>query len=245
MSLDLPRFFVPPAELVGTELQLAGEAANHLARVLRARVGDAFYALDGQGTCARVRITEVTRAAVQGRIEAREPAGGELAHPLELACALTRGEKFEWLLQKATELGVSRLRPVLTARTVVRLEGARAADKRQRWEAIAREAAEQCERGRVPVVDLPRPWSQVLAEVQGVQLVGLEREAAQPLGDWLGSHTPGAVTVWIGPEGGWTLEERAGLLTAGAIGISLGPRVLRAETAALAALARLAGWQEG
>ncbi|MNY31204.1 Ribosomal RNA small subunit methyltransferase E [compost metagenome] len=154
---------------------------------------------------------------------------------------MPKGEKFEWIVQKATELGVSRIVPVLTERSVVKLQGDKAQDKVRRWQAIAKEAAEQCERALVPTVEAPvsfRAWLAASPAEAVTRLACLEREGKVPLVKVLAQPlVPGAVELVVGPEGGFTPAEGEALVASGATAVSLGARILRTETASLAALA--------
>jgi 16S rRNA (uracil1498-N3)-methyltransferase len=247
---DLPRVFLPPDAFVpgpaGPQVKLDGEAHHHLCRVLRLKEGDRLYALDGQGTLFHVTLDAVSKDQATGTVTGSEPAGGEPPVPITLAAAIPKGERWEWILQKATELGVSRILPLMTSRTVVQIDARKAQDKQARWQKIVLEAAEQCERGRVPQVLPPMSWNDFLKSVSsdatppGLLLACLER-SGQALPQVLeASPPPEAITVLVGPEGGFTSQEAEQALALGAKGISLGSRILRAETASLAVLAMLA-----
>lgn len=244
--LDLPRVFLPPSAFAdagqaGSQVSLEGEAFHHLCRVLRLKEGDRLYALDGQGMLYHVTLDAVSKDRAQGHVTASEPAGGEPPVPITLAAAIPKGERWEWILQKATELGVTRILPLMTSRTVVQVDARKAADKQARWQKIVLEAAEQCERGRVPEVLPPKPFAAfVKSPPEGLMLACLER-AGHALPQVLeAAARPEAVTVVVGPEGGFTPQEAEQMLAIGAKGISLGRRILRAETASLAVLAMLA-----
>lgn len=240
---DLPRVFLPPEAFAEGPLTIDGEAFHHLCRVLRLTEGDRFYALDGRGTLYHVTLSAVSKDRAEGVVTASQPAGGEPPIPITLVAAIPKGERWEWILQKATELGVSRILPLMTARTVVRIDSRKAADKQARWQKIVQEAAEQCERGRVPEVLPVLAWDAFLARTElreGLFLACLER-AGEPVPRVLeASPRPEAITVLVGPEGGFTPQETEQALEAGARGVSLGSRILRAETASLAVLAMLA-----
>lgn len=239
--LDLPRFFLPPSQIQGERLVLLDEDANHAARVLRMKEGDRLYALDGQGMLFHAEVTAVEKRSVACRVTGREPAGGELPLPVTLVQGLPKGEKFEWIIQKATELGVSRIVPVVTERTVVKIQGDKAHDKVRRWQAIAKEAAEQCERALVPIVEAPVPfrhWIARPADATVARLACLEREGTLSLAKALALQaTPAAIELVVGPEGGFTASEGEALVGSGAHAATLGPRILRTETASLAGLA--------
>lgn len=247
--IDLPRFFLPPTQFQGDQLVLLDEDANHAARVLRMKEGDRLYALDGLGTLYHAEVTGVDKRTVTCRITGQEPAGGELPVEVTLVQGLPKGEKFEWIIQKATELGVTRIVPVVTERTVVKIQGDRAQDKVRRWQAIAKEAAEQCERAVVPVVEAPVPfrrWLEGGKAASTLRLACLEREGRLPMARALTSPSPeAAIELVVGPEGGFTPAEGEALVESGAIATTLGPRILRTETASLAALAIVGAALEG
>ena len=220
-------------EGLGDELILDGEEGHHLSRVLRLRVGEVVTAADGKGTWRPYAVAEVTRAGLG--LVAAGPSQEEPEPPVTLAVAfaLTKGGKPELTVQKLTELGVDRILPVLGARSVARPAPDRAAADLVRWQRVAAEAAKQCRRARLPAVEPLAPVSGlaghpalVVAERGGVD-VG--RLAVPPAGE---------VLVAVGPEGGWERGEVEALRPWATI--TLGPHVLRAETAALAAAAMLA-----
>lgn len=245
--MDLPRFFLPPDQIAETEVVLRDQDANHAARVLRLRPGDMVFALDGRGLLYQVRLTEVDKRETRGTIVAKQAATGELPVPVTLVQGLPKGEKFDWILQKATELGVTRIVPVVTERTVVRLSGDRAQDKVRRWQAIAREAAEQCERAMVPVVEAPVDFASWLKAplAEGVlRLACLERHGGVPLMAALSEVRPAGYEVVVGPEGGFGPAESDRLIASGARNVSLGTRILRTETASLMAIAAISSHLE-
>lgn len=234
------------------------EDAYHLRQVLRRRPGDMLWVSDGQGQEAPARITRIDREGVwvqpgQWRLSQREPA-----LQVVLAQATLKGERMDWVVQKATELGAARIVPLMTVRTVVKLEGRQARQRQQRWQKIAREAARQSQRARVPVVEEPQPLELWLARQRwssgngpgetgetggGVAFIPYEQERGTSLAALLGSPPAGDVTLLIGPEGGWEPAEVEAARGQGAVPVGLGPRILRAETAGVVALALvMAGW---
>ena len=235
---DIPasaHLFVDPAadEPLGDALEVCGEDGHHLARVLRLRTGETVTVADGSGAWRPYHVAEV-RAAGVVRLEAmggpdREPAPSPR---LAVAFALTKGEKPELVVQKLTELGVDRIVPVVAERSVARPDPGRAASALERWRRITREAARQCRRATLPVVEPLAPLA-VLAGHRGLVVAERGGGPAEALG-----FPPGGETlVVIGPEGGLTDDEVKGL--APWARLDLGPHILRAETAALAAAAVL------
>jgi 16S rRNA (uracil1498-N3)-methyltransferase len=238
------RFFVSPAALCGDMVQLEDAALAHqLARVLRLGPGDHVLLLDGLGEACAVELTELSRDAVAGRVTSRGPAGNEPSVALQLYLALMRPERFEWALQKGVELGARRLVPVQFARS---LPADRAeAKKLERWRRIVREAAEQSCRGLLPELAAPMPFAAACAEAAALGPAALlyEGEGAH-LRDRL-REPPAILSLLSGPEGGITPEEVELAAAQGIPPVSLGPRILRAETAPVAAAAMVLYVTEG
>lgn len=242
------RFFLP--SLVGDVNATVDLSPLHhqLTRVLRAVPGQQLIVLDNAGSARQVEVVEVERRTATGRVLAVEAAQGEPVVDVTLWLCALKADKFEWVLQKATELGVRAIVPVVSSRTVVRPVAA-LDHKRTRWETILREAAEQSGRGRIPELGYGREWSELFTETRivegaGVRLVAWEEGRASPGLIQALTHAPlpvREVHLAIGPEGGLAAEEVALAQEAGWQTVSLGARILRAETAALAALAVVMG----
>jgi len=225
----------------GAELPLPPGAARH-AQVRRVQPGDTLVLFDGGGSDWPSTVLAVGRSEVSVRIGNPLPVGNELPHEVTLALGMPANERMDMLVEKATELGVTRLQPLLTERSVLRLGGERAERKREHWQAVAQAACEQCGRARVPVVEPVRQLAAWLPLApRGLRLLlspdaqarGLPGQAAHLAAD-------AAVCTLSGPEGGFTAAEEAAASAAGFVPTGLGPRVLRAETAPLAVLAWLA-----
>ncbi|MCX7859724.1 MAG: 16S rRNA (uracil(1498)-N(3))-methyltransferase [Chloroflexus sp.] len=234
------RFFVDPAWLRSDQIEIDDPALVHQwGRVLRLTAGDRVMLLDGSGLAAIVEIVAIDRKRAQGHVIARCQAGGEPAVAIDLYLALIRPERFEWALQKAVELGVRRIVPVAFARS---LPGDRADERRlARWQRIATEAAEQAGRGKIPAIAAPQPFAAALAESVTADLaLLLDEQATIHLREVLSTYPmPNQIAIFSGPEGGIDPAERSAALAHGLHPASLGPRILRAETAPLAALAML------
>ena len=221
------------------QLALAPEEAHYLATVLRLRTGDAVTAFNGRGMEWNTRVTGLTRRA--GLLEVVDTVQPLAESELELTLvqAIVKSEAMDTIVQKATELGVKRITPVLTEYGVVKLDEARAEKKRDHWQSVAASACEQCGRVRLPLIDAPLPlkhWFGNKAERVDTELI-LQPGAATPL---TGIEAPKTkVCVLIGPEGGFSDGELEDADVAGFRPVSLGPRVLRTETAAVATLAIL------
>jgi len=226
---SLPRLFVRQALGEGIVVQLDAAQANYLGNVLRLGMGDQLLLFDGSSGEWLARIAECGKKRGRLTVDCRTREPEKLAD-VWLAFAPVKRSQTDWLVEKATELGVGRLLPVMTQRTVaerVRLE---------RLQAIAIEAAEQCGRTRLPEIDEPATLKQFLDRRDPSRTLYFADECGGQ--GAAKAFRPGPVTILTGPEGGFTEEERAMVRAApGAVSISLGPRILRAETAALAALA--------
>ncbi len=214
-----------------------GEAAAHLRRVLRVETGQKYELSDGE----RLYLAEIAgfgQGSVEFSIIEQLPPRSPGACII-LYATLLKFDRFEWMIEKATELGAGRLVPLVTARSEVGLE--KAAFKRlPRWNRIAEESGQQCRRLRAMTVDPPLDFASVLGAPHPQRLL-LDESATAPLLTLLRS-TPGEIALLTGPEGGWTPPERAAAQTAGWLPATLGQSVLRAETAALAALGLVQGW---
>lgn len=217
---------------------LGGETARQIKTVLRMQPGDEIIVLDNSGNEWRVALTEVTGQAVNGEILAVQPAQGEPSLHLSLYQGTLKAQKFEWVLQKGTEIGVSRFVPTICHRSIVNAQDD-LARKRDRWERVILEAAEQSGRGRLPVLEPARPLAAAIrdAMLHHRLLIMAWEEAAGPALKEILDQVEASIALFIGPEGGFTVAEAALAREAGACLVKLGPRIMRAETAGLAASA--------
>lgn len=215
---------------------LRDDAYHHLARVLRVRVGDELTIFDGSGREAEARVTRIWPTEILLQVGAvRSAAVAPVA--VTLVVCLMKGDKMDWVVQKATELGCARLVPAASAHAVVKLGGERGAGRLQRWQKIAGEAARQCGRADVPEITEIRDIAGALAQGPGWRVLFDERARGVSLRRVLPDARPAEITVAVGPEGGFAPEEVVIAERAGYVVSGLGPRILRAETAALVALA--------
>jgi 16S rRNA (uracil1498-N3)-methyltransferase len=233
------RFFVAPEALAGTTVALVDEVAHQIARVLRLRPDERIVLLDGTGNECIVRLTAVTPSRVEGEVELRRPGSGEPRLRLTLYQAPLKGDHMDYVLQKGTEVGIAAFVPVLTERTV-----ARAVDERRlaRWRRIVREAAEQARRAVLPVVHPLMPLEAACKDLAALPtLILWEEEQARGLAEAVRTlpRPLATLALLVGPEGGLSPAEVARARAAGATPITLGPRMLRAETAGLVAAAAL------
>ena len=224
----------------GDRVAFEAAHAHHLGRVLRAAVGDVIQAVDHGGALLSVRLTAIAPRRAEGLIVSRTSLATESPLDLTLAQGVPKGDKMDGIVRMATELGVTRVIPLLTARTVVRLEPGRWPARLARWQRIAKEAAQQSGRAAVPAIgearDLPS-WARE-AGSPGL-LVCLWEEEHEGLARRLPAGPCPRVTVVVGPEGGLAADEVRGLVEAGAVVAGLGPRQLRTETAGAVAVALL------
>jgi 16S rRNA (uracil1498-N3)-methyltransferase len=233
--MRLTRVYVDAPVVAGKRLVVEGSAANHIARVLRLRSGDALTVFDGSGGEFGARIEELRKDGVVVSVEEHRALDRESPLSLTLVQGISRGERMDWIIQKATELGASRIVPVFTKRSVVRLDQKQADRKLEHWRAITIAACEQCGRNRIPELAAPVDFFDVLPADSS----GSTRLLLSPTGDLRIDdldNVGAGITVLIGPEGGLEDAEHDAAVAAGFKAVRLGPRVLRTETAAIAAL---------
>ena len=239
MSGHAPFFFAGPAGLEADRLTIEGEDARHLAVVRRASPGDLVRISDGRGTIADARLTSVTPAAVGAEVLTRTvtPAPGPRVEALQ---GLAKGDKIDGVIRHLVEMGVDRIVVFEGGRSVARWDGARQAAAGRRWATIAREAAKQSHRAWLPVLEGPLPEAEAAAATAGRGLGLVAHPAAgSRLSDVLADGVPTPESVWVvvGPEGGLSEDEVATFAAAGAVPVSLGPQILRTETASVVAAA--------
>lgn len=242
----MPRFHCATALSVGLSLALPPGPARH-AQVLRLQPGSRITLFNGQGGEFEAVVERMARSEVEVLVQAHRAVEREARRQVQLAVAMPANERMDWLVEKATELGAAGIQPLVTERSVLNLKGERAARKQSHWQGIAIAACEQCGRNRVPMVHEALGLAQWLATLVAEPSSG--RAAGQR---WMLSLDPGAkplsaatdgsacLTFLSGPEGGLSPAEEAAARAAGFLPVTLGPRVLRAETAPLAALSRCA-----
>lgn len=236
--MRLTRVYVPGRLTTRGLHAIEGDAANHIARVLRLERGDPLIVFDGRGGEYAARIEEFRKGAVIVSVGDPSTAIRESPLSLTLAQGVSRGERMDWVVQKATELGVSRIVPVLTERTVVKLDAKQAERKLLHWQGIATAACEQSGRDRIPAIDAPLALAEFLGGVGGhATRVLLSPTGSLRIAEL--ARRDGGIIVLIGPEGGLAETEQQAALAAGFTAVRMGPRVLRTETAAVAALTLL------
>jgi 16S rRNA (uracil1498-N3)-methyltransferase len=235
------RFFVPPSWLEGERLSLTGPLAHQLGRVLRMRPGDHIVLLDNSGWAVEVELDQLTPQSVQAHPVHRWQPQTEPRTRLCLYQALTSEKKLDWVLQKGTELGAACFTPTITRRSL--LQGDVSENKLERWRRILTEAAEQSGRARIPELTPPMSLEQALSQAADghLSLIATVEPTARPLRAVLESQAaaPQQVDLFIGPEGGFEPAEIELARQQGVQPISLGPRILRTETAGIVALAAI------
>ena len=235
--MRIPRIHLPETLVVGAELELPEAATRHLARVLRLGPGAAICLFNGRGGEYAAQLTEVTKRTARARIEAFAPRECELPFEVVLAQAVSRTDRMDLTLQKAVELGATTIVPLTTARSAPLPAGERLARRVDHWRGIVASACEQCGRNRLPGVSEPTAFAHWLPDAPSGNRLMLDPEAGTPLHAVALTDAP--VVLLVGAEGGLSDEELAAARHSGFIGVGLGPRVLRTETAALVALAQL------
>jgi 16S rRNA (uracil1498-N3)-methyltransferase len=234
-----PRIFAVPEQIKDGLVVITGPDVGHLSRVLRLGAGDVINVLDGRGKSYEAAIDLLRKGEIVCRIVAELPAPARPPLRVTLVQGLPKGDKMDFVIQKGTELGVSRVIPLICQRTVVKLEGKSGSKKRERWQRIACEAASQCGRPDIPEVDEPADWGAVLANLPGhaIALIPWEEENALSLKDILREKNSSQdIYIFIGPEGGFAREEISRAMERGVRPVTLGPRILRTETAGMAVL---------
>lgn len=241
----MPRFHCAVPLTAGALLALPPGAARHV-QVLRLQPGSEITLFDGAGGEYAATVQSMGRSEVTVQVDAHDPVEREASRAVQLAVGMPANERMDWLVEKATELGVAAIQPLMTAHGVLRLSGERADKKVAHWQAIAVASCEQCGRNRVPQVLPVRSLGEWLAALPDgdpgdVRSVLSFADAAQTPTLLAAGTPPGRFTVLSGPEGGLSAAEEADAMRRGFAPLTLGPRVLRAETAAIAALVALAG----
>ena len=238
----MARFYCPLPFISGQVVDLPPTAARHV-QVLRMQPGHSLTLFNGEGGEFSAEVQHMGRSDVRVVVGEHRDVECEAACQVHLAVGMPANERMDWLVEKATELGVHRITPLMTERSVIRLTGERAEKKQAHWQAVAASASEQCGRNRVPVIDAPErldAWlAKQTAQADAVQCVLSLHASTQPLTAMRANAVQKSWVLLNGPEGSLTDAEDAAARAKGIVPLSLGERVLRAETAALGALALL------
>ncbi|ANF97748.1 16S rRNA (uracil(1498)-N(3))-methyltransferase [Paenibacillus bovis] len=244
----MQRYFVPAQQFSEQEVTITGDDARHIIRVMRSQEGDKLIACDGSQLDVLAEISSMDEGVVTARIVERLEQLSEAAVQVTIAQSLPKGDKMETVIQKCTELGAAAFVPFLSERTVVQYDSRKEEKRIQRWSKIAKEAAEQSHRSRIPQIGQPLSWKQLLATFAQYDLIcfcyekenGSQlRDVVQPFAAGLQQNTDTAaqVLIVVGPEGGFAEQEVEAAEQHGAVPTGLGSRILRTETAAMTALA--------
>lgn len=240
----MPRFHLPQALAIGNIVDLPEHLAHHVG-VLRLAIGDTITLFNGEGGEFTASLCEIGKKRASAEIKTFSPREAELPYSLTLAQALPEASKMDEIVQKAMELGVAGVQPLAAQRCVVKLSSERAGKKLAHWQGIIESAAEQCGRNRLAHLAEPAEFTAWISQQDMHKRILLSPRAEQSLSDWARHHPPQAVTILIGPEGGFSDKEEELAIRHGALMLSMGARVLRTETAGMAALAALnAVWGE-
>lgn len=227
------RYFIPTDEWKDEQLLLRGDEARHCSRVMRAREGDEIEIFDGNGTSASCQVVSTDREAVICSISTKSTSP-EINHPITLCQAIPKGGNMELIVQKAVELGVSKIQPLITAHTVARPESVE--KKCGKWQRIALEACKQCGQNYLPEIALPQPFGKWLENLDQShsRLIAALDDSAIHLREHFSKHPPqGGISFLVGPEGDFSKDEYAAAYQSGFQAISFGHIVLRVETASL------------
>jgi 16S rRNA (uracil1498-N3)-methyltransferase len=240
----MPRFHLPQALAIDSIVDLPEHLAHHVT-VLRLAIGDTITLFNGEGGEFTASLCEIAKKRASAEIKTFSPREAELPYSVTLAQALPEASKMDEIVQKAIELGVAGIQPLATQRCVVKLSSERAGKKLAHWQGIIESAAEQCGRNRLAHLAEPAEFTSWIGQQDIHKRILLSPRAGQSLSDWARHHPPQAVTIMIGPEGGFSDKEEELAIRHGALLLSMGTRVLRTETAGMAALAALnAVWGE-
>jgi 16S rRNA (uracil1498-N3)-methyltransferase len=239
----MPRFYCPQPLVPGSVVDLPDAVAHHL-HVVRQQAGDELVLFNGDGGQARARLVEIGKRRASAEVLALDAVDVELPFRVTLAQGLPEGTKMDWIVEKAVELGAAGIVPLAAQRSVVRLSGERADKRRAHWQGVVVSASEQCGRNRLAAVQPIQEFQRWLGQdADGGVRILLSPRADASLAAWTRATPARDVTLLVGPEGGFTDQEEDAARATGALALSMGPRVLRTETAGLAALAILAaGW---
>jgi 16S rRNA (uracil1498-N3)-methyltransferase len=233
----MTRFFIPSDQIKDNSVTLIGEDRHHLLNVLRQELGSEITVLNGKGQEYLVKITEIAPDSVIGVIVKQAERQTEPKVKICLVQSLPKADKFEFIIQKNTELGVSSFQPVISERSTIRLNDEQSRKKEERWQKIIREAAEQSGRQLIPRLEPVQKWNHFLRENRppGLLLVPWEGERQKSIKQVLDDQktVPELVSAFVGPEGGFSQAEVEQAIKIGAIPVTLGPRILRTETAGL------------
>ena len=240
----MPRFFCPQPLAIGSHIDLPPEVAHHLF-VVRMAPGEQITLFNGEGGEYTATLNSIEKKRAIAEIKAFTPREAELRYAITLAQALPEASKMDWIIEKAVELGVTAIQPLAAQRCVVRLSAERAVKRHEHWQGVIVSAAEQSGRNRLPALAELSDFNSWIKQQDLHLRILLTPRAEQSLSDWARHHPAQSVALLVGPEGGLSEQEEAAAVAHGALALSMGPRILRTETAGMAAMACLnAVWGE-
>jgi 16S rRNA (uracil1498-N3)-methyltransferase len=238
----MPRFYCPLPLAIGATFCLPERVAHHL-HVLRMQLDDTIILFNGEGGSYVASVTAISKKQLEVEVKVYLPEEVELPFSLTLAQALPEASKMDWIIEKAVELGAAGIQPLASQRCVVRLSAERSEKKMAHWQGVIESAAEQCGRNRLAHLAPLQELGKWLGQTDLHHRILLTPRADISLADWARHHPAQAVTMMVGPEGGFSEAEEQAAMQHGAIALSMGPRILRTETAGLSAIAMLsAAW---
>lgn len=236
----MQRYFVNRDQFEQDAVTITGDDAHHLIRVMRARAGDRLICGNGQDREVEAEISEIGKNEVRAMIVRELPMNAEPQVAVWIAQSLPKGDKMDAVIQKCTEIGATRFVPFFSQRTVVQYDRKQEAKRLERWQKIAKEAAEQAHRNRIPGVETPLSWKRMLetAGKADAALLCYEKESTRLIGERLRElpELSGTIMLIVGPEGGFSEKESSEAEAAGCVPVGLGKRILRTETAAMVGL---------
>lgn len=238
----MQRYFVNSEQFGEHDVEITGDDARHLQQVMRVKQGQKVICSDGESREALVKVHMIEQGRVIAKIVEHLSMDNEPQAQVWIAQSLPKSDKIETVIQRCTEIGAVRFMPFTSERTIVQYNAQKTMRRMERWRKIAKEAAEQAHRNRIPTIDEPMRWQQVLDMVGQVQLalICYEQETAATFRTLLTQHLPlEKILIIVGPEGGFTADEIEAAKQAGCHSVSLGKRILRTETAAMVALASI------
>ncbi|MCD8036139.1 MAG: 16S rRNA (uracil(1498)-N(3))-methyltransferase [Clostridiales bacterium] len=237
----MPRFFTEPENIKDNIITLSGDDAGHISRVLRSKIGEILTVCDGTGNDYEAEITEITEKEVRLNIIKTTFTASEPSVKITLYQGLPKGDKMETIIQKCVELGVTKIVPVNTERCIAKLDKNKEKKKTERWQKISESAAKQSGRGIIPEIGGVMSFSEAVkqaSETDGA-MIPYELEEDRGLKEFLDGFKGQTLAIFIGPEGGFSADEIDRALKAGILPVTLGKRILRTETAGMAAIANI------
>jgi len=234
--MRIPRVYLSDLSPDTNEVIISDQTSTHLIKVLRVKRDHPVTLFDGRGVEYQAVVTEVMRKSLTLHINSHQEVNRESSLPITLIQGISRGERMDWVLQKATELGVNHIMPIYTNRSMVSLDEKRLQSRMSHWQGIITHACEQCGRNTLPALSLPAPLPDILDQQPSGPCYYLEPDCDRHLRQ---INKPQRLSLVIGPEGGFDKEERALMSQHKIIPVNMGPRILRTETAAIAALSAI------